>query len=475
MITDSLFDHIVTTDELLAATGAEAWLTAMLDAEAALAQAEAVTGVIPPEAAEAIEAASKPENFDVASIARQARNGGNPVIPLVEALSTLVGEAGRNWVHWGATSQDILDTAAVLVSRRAGQVIVDDLDRLAGACASLAEAHRGSLMTGRTLLQPALPTTFGFKVCGWLLGVTDSADMLEPALESLPAQLGGAVGTLASLGPQGPAVVEAFARVLGLRVPIMSWHSVRVPIVALSSALAVAAGTSAKISGDIALLMQAEVAEASEPGSRGRGGSSTLPHKRNPVGAAAVGAAARRSAVLAGAMLESLVGEHERHLVSWPVEWQTLSDLLALAGGAVSRTVETVAGLEVNPTRMAINVDARAGTLLSERVAVNLAARIGRSAAKEAVAHALEHSAGPGSSEVLDALLDDPSVAAVTSRAELEGLLDASGYLGSASLWIDRALEFHGARGGRVRARWVEPSRLYEHDDGRGRPERERS
>lgn len=475
MISDSLFDLIVTTDELLAATGAEAWLAAMLDAEVALARAEAAVGVIPAEAATAIEVVSKPHNFDLASIARDARNGGNPVIPLVEALTALTSEAGRDWVHWGATSQDILDTAAALVARRAGCIVLDDLARLAQACAFLAEAHRGSLMTGRTLLQPALPTTFGFKAAGWLLGATDSADMLEPALEHLPAQLGGAVGTLASLGSAGPAVVEAYAGILGLRVPIMPWHSVRTPIVSVSCALAVCAGISAKISGDVAMLMQSEVAEAFEPGGRGRGGSSTLPHKRNPVGAAAVGAAARRSATLAGGMFESLVGEHERHLVSWPVEWQTLGDLLALAGGAVSRTVETVTGLEVDTARMATNTRSLSGMLLSERVALTLAPRLGRSAAKEAVARAVDRSADRSAAAVAAALIGDPSVAAVSSRDELEVLLDAGGYLGSADLWIDQALEAHGARHWRVRAESVGPNSQHREGNLMSYPDSERS
>ncbi len=418
----------------------------MLDAEVALARAEAATGVIPVAAAGSIEAAAKPENFDLASIARGARSGGNPVIPLVDALTALVDDAGRDWVHWGATSQDILDTAAVLVAKSAGRIIVRDSERLSGACAALAETHRGSLMTGRTLLQPALPTTFGLKAAGWLLAVIDGADTLESALDSLPAQLGGAVGTLASLGSNGPAVVEAYAGLLGLRAPAMPWHGARAPMVSVSNALAVVAGTSAKISGDIALLMQAEVAEASEPGGSGRGGSSTLPHKRNPVGAAAVGAAARRCAVLAGGMLESLAGEHERHLVSWPVEWQTLGDILALAGGAVSRTAETVAGLEVDVAAMAANVFLRAGSLLSERAVLHLATSLGRADAKRAVAGALARSSSTGSSDMVDELLADPGVAGVCNRADLEALFDAGGYLGATDVWVDRAIESYQAR-----------------------------
>jgi len=210
--------------------------------------------------------------------------------------------------------------------------------------------------------------------------------------------------------------------------------------VALSSALAIAAGTSAKIAVDVALLMQAEVAEVSEPAAPGRGASSTLPHKRNPVGAAAVGAAAKRCAALAGSMFESLSGEHERSLVAWPVEWQTLGDLLALAGGAVARSAETVNGLEVDVTAMKANLTGRAGALLAENVSLALTGRLGRQASRNAVAKALAASADGSTHAVAAALLADPAVAAASTLGELSGLLDPGGYLGSASVWIDRVL-----------------------------------
>lgn len=440
MTAGNLFDRIVTTDRLLAATGGEAWLTAMLDAEVALARAQADTGVIPHEAAAAIEAASRSQDFDVTAIAEDARLGGNPVIPLVETLRTKVAEAGKDWVHWGATSQDILDTAAVLVARRSGRMILEDLARLAAGCATLADEHRDSLMTARTLLQPALPTTFGAKAAGWLFATIESRSMLAGSLDGLPAQLGGAGGTLASLGSVGPAVVEAYSARLGLKVPLMPWHAVRTPLVALSSSLAIVAGTSAKIAVDVALLMQAEVAEASEPAAPGRGASSTLPHKRNPVGAAAVGAAAKRCAALAGSMFGSLSGEHERSLVAWPVEWQTLGELLALAGGAVARSAETVHGLEVDVTTMKANLTARAGALLAENVSLALTGRLGRQASRGAVAKALAASADSSVHAVAAALLAEPDVAAASTLAEVSGLLDPGGYLGSASVWIDRVL-----------------------------------
>jgi 3-carboxy-cis,cis-muconate cycloisomerase len=445
--TDELFAHIVTTDELLAATGDEAWLAAMLDAEAALARAEAAVGVIPEAAAAAISAACRPGGFDVALIGRDARGGGNPVIPLVARLTEAVAPPGRDYVHWGATSQDILDTAAVLVARRAGDLIAADLDRLAAGGASLADRHRATLMTGRTLMQPALPITFGLKAAGWLEGVTHCREALGSALCGLAAQLGGAAGTLASLGPDGPPVLAAFAAELALPEPVMPWHSCRQRMAALAGALAMAAGTAAKISGDIALLMQQEVGEASEPAEPGRGGSSTLPQKRNPVGAAAVGAAARRAIALVGLYYEGLAGEHERHLTSWPIEWQSLGELLALAGGAVARTAETVEGLEVDAEAMAERADGLAGILLSERLSLELARRMGRPAARTAVADATRRADGPTAGAFAAALLSDPDVAAVLTSSELDEILEPRGYLGANDVWIDRTLARH--RGGR--------------------------
>jgi 3-carboxy-cis,cis-muconate cycloisomerase len=445
--TDELFAHIVTTDELLAATGDGAWLAAMLDAEAALARAEARAGVIPASAAESIVAACRPDGFDVAEIGRAAREGGNPVIPLVAALTEAVAPEARDFVHWGATSQDILDSAAVLVARRAGELIQSGLDRLGAGCADLADRHRDTLMTGRTLLQPALPITFGLKAAGWLDAVTESRSSLARSLSGLTAQLGGAAGTLASLGSDGPAVVTAFAAELGLPEPVMPWHSSRQRMAALAGAVATAAGTAAKISGDVALLMQQEVAEASEPARPGRGGSSSLPQKRNPVGAAAVGAAARRAIALVGLYYEALAGEHERHLTSWPVEWQSLGDLLCLAGGAVWRTAETVAGLEVDITAMEQRAESLAGVLLAERVSLVLAPRLGRAPARSAVREAGLRARGSTAAAWAESLLSDPAVAAVLPAAELAGLLDPRGYLGASNAWIDRALAGYDEEG----------------------------
>lgn len=433
-----LFGPGVTTDELLAATGDQAWLGAMLEAEAALAAAQADLGVVPAGAAEAIAAVCRTASFDTGRIGRDAREGGNPVIPLVAALTAAVGADAGRWVHWGATSQDILDTAAMLVAQRTTAIIDAKLRSLGDASAALAVEHRSTVMIGRTLLQAALPITFGLKAAGWLAGVDAATAALRQAREGLAVQLGGATGTLASLGTEGPAVVARFAAHLGLAQPVLPWHGSRQRIAVLAGALGTVAGTCAKISGDVALLAQNEVGEAAEPAAPGRGGSSTLPHKRNPVGAAAVNAAARRALALVPVLQGSLLAEHERAVGAWQAEWESLSDLLALAGGAAARTAETVAGLEVHPEAMAANLAATGGVLLAERVVMELSGLAGRAEARAAV----EAAAAAGGS-FSEALAAQPVIAAHLSTDRLCALLDPAGYLGATDVWIDRALGGH--------------------------------
>jgi 3-carboxy-cis,cis-muconate cycloisomerase len=444
---------LVVSDAMAAVTADEAWLQAMLDAEAALAWAEEAAGVVPAGTAGRIAAACRAERFDPAELGRQARAGGNPVIPLVAALTRAVGGDAGGWVHWGATSQDILDTAQMLVSVRALSVIDRALTDLAAACAAQAEAHRRTLMAGRTLLQQALPVTFGLCAAGWLTGVVGARAGLRAAGSALPAQLGGAAGTLASLGDHGPAVVAAFADHLGLAEPVLPWHTARQPVAALAAALGVVAGTAAKVSGDVALLMQTELAEVSEPAEPGRGGSSTLPHKRNPVAAAAVGSAARQATALVPVLLGALVAEHQRPVGAWQAEWEPLSRLLALAGSAGEQTAMTVAGLEVHVGAMRANLDRTGGLLLAERVTLALAVRtddgtpVGRPAARSAVEHACRSALASGR-DLADALADDPLAGRLLPAAQIRELLDPVGYLGSTDVWIDRALAAHAASDG---------------------------
>lgn len=454
-----LLRAVVVTDEMAEVTGDGAWLRALLDAEVALARAEADVGVIPVAAADAIAAAaSEPGRFDPAALGRAARGGGNPVIPLVDALGAAAGaEAAeaRAWVHWGATSQDIMDSAQMLVAQRALVPIGAALTSLADACAAQAEEHRHTLMAGRTLLQQALPITFGLQAAGWLAGTLDAADQVRAASGQLSAELGGAAGTLASLGSDGPETLARFAHHLGLPAPVLPWHTARQRVAGLAGALATALGTAAKISGDVALLMQTEVGEVFEPAGAGRGGSSTLPHKRNPVAAAAVATAARQGLALLPVLYGSLVAEHQRPVGAWQSEWESLSQLLALAGSAVAQTAETVAGLEVHADAMRANLDLTRGLLVSERVSLALASAtdgsgrvVGRPAAKAAVEAASKRVVASGRT-LAEELADDETVTAALGAAELAELLDPAGYLGSTEVWIDRALgAWHASRVG---------------------------
>jgi 3-carboxy-cis,cis-muconate cycloisomerase len=423
------FDAIFVPDAMREAVSDTAWLQALLDTEAALAHAQARAGVIPSEAAAAIGDACRAERFDAAAIGRAGRGPGNPVAPLVSALvEALPDEAGR-YVHWGATSQDVLDTAAMLVARRALDPIRAELGGAAGACAALADRHRDTLMAARTLMQQALPTTFGLKAAGWLDALLDAADAL-PA--NLPVQLGGAAGTLAALGDSGLAVLRELAAELGLEEPRLPWHASRGRVAALGAALAIAAGTAAKIALDVELLAQTEVGEVTS----GTGGSSAMPHKRNPVEAVRARACARRAQAAAGLLIGS-VGEHEheRAAGAWHAEWEPLSEALALAGGALAAAREMLEGLEVHPDRMRANLEP---ALAAEHAMVLLAERVGRPEAKLLVAAAAKRSIAGGRT-FREELLQD----ALLEPHEVDRALDPAAYLGSASALIDRALERH--------------------------------
>ena len=434
-----IFDAIVTTDELRAVTDDRAWVQAMLDVESALARVEAQLGVIPEEAAQAIGAGCDASLVDLEALSRSARAGGNPVIPLVATIRAALPDSARDWVHWGATSQDVLDTAAMLIVARSIPLIDADLAQLAAGCASLAGAHRSTPMVGRTLLQHALPITFGQKAAGWLVAVLDVRAGLLAVRPRLAVQLGGAVGTLASLGDAGPAVLGALSQALGLTEPVLPWHTDRTRVAEVAAALGLVSGVGAKIAWDVALMTQTEVAEVQEPGAPGRGGSSTLPHKRNPVAAAAVGAAERHTTALVGVLLAAMVQEQERAVGAWPAEWPALGSLLRLSGGIAARVRETVVGLEVSPDAMARNLSRTGGVLLSERVVLSLTPSIGRDAALAAVQGAGERCSASGGS-FADELLADPAIGDRLSVAAISQLLDPAGYLGSAEVFVDRAL-----------------------------------
>jgi 3-carboxy-cis,cis-muconate cycloisomerase len=428
---DGLFDAIFVPAAVREAVSDRAWLQALLDAEAALARSEAQAGLIPVEAAEAIGAAAQAERFDLEELGLAGRRVGNPAEPVVRALSEAAGDAGR-YVHKGATSQDIVDTGAMLVARRALGPVLADVDGVADACASLARRYRSTPLAGRTLLQQALPTTFGLKAAVWLVAVLEArARLVSVRDERLAAQLGGAAGTLASLGPSGLDVARLYAHDLELAEPVVPWHTNRTRLAELGAALDLVAGTLAKIALDVALLAQTEVAEVAEPVGDGRGGSSTLPHKRNPIGSTLAGACARGVHAAAGVLAGGLAQEHERAIGAWHAEWRALTEALALTGGAASWMREALEGLEVDEERMRANLDATGGLLMAERVSGLLAERLGRLAAHDLVQEAAQ------APSFRDALLEH------LSEAEIDEALDPAGYLGSAEPFVDRALAYY--------------------------------
>jgi 3-carboxy-cis,cis-muconate cycloisomerase len=352
------FGPLFVPEPLRKAVADEAWLEAMLEVERALANAEAAAGVVPADAAAAIAEACVPGLFDIDALSEEGHSPGNPVEPLVRALRTQVGGDAARWVHFGATSQDVLDSAAMLVARKALRSIREQVDGVAAACARLAEAYRDTPMAGRTLLQQAVPTTFGLKAAGWLDGVVEARASLTAVV--LPAQLGGAAGTLAPLGEQGVEVLRLFAEELELAEPTVPWHAQRAPIRRLAGALAGTAAASAKIGLDVVLLAQTELGEVSE----GSGGaSSTMPNKRNPVQAVLARACARGVRAQVAVLV---AGEHEleRAAGAWQAEWGALSEALALTGGASAAIRECLDGLEVHTDRMRANMTP---DLLAER------------------------------------------------------------------------------------------------------------
>ena len=420
-----------------------AHLQGMLDFEAALARAEAKTGVIPAAAVAPITAQCDAALYDLGAIAEGAARSGNTAIPLVKVLTAMVAaqdKAAAGYVHWGATSQDAMDTGLVLQLRSAIALIEANLKTLSEALAALAQKHRQTPMVGRTWLQHALPITFGLKAAGWLDAVErHRARIAELKPRLLVLQFGGAAGTLAALGDKGVAVAEALAAELKLDLPAMPWHGARDRVVELGAVLALLTGSLGKMARDIGLLMQTDVAEVFEPAGEGRGGSSTMPHKRNPVGAAAVLAAATRVPHLAGSLLSGMVQEHERGLGGWHAEWQALPELVQLSAGALANMVEVINGLEVQPERMRTNLDATHGLIMAEAVAMALGAKLGKQEAHHLVEAASKRAVAE-KRHLRDVLAEDQAAMQHLKGEGLDQLFDPLGSTGVAITLIDRVL-----------------------------------
>ncbi len=431
-----LFDPLLARGAVREAVADHAWVRALLDVESALAVAGATTGLVPGDAAARIVRACGSLGIDVAELGHAATATGTPVVPLVRMLEEAAGSKAGRFVHRGATSQDVMDTAMVLVARRAVDLLVSDLSAAASAAEDLAERHRDTVLAGRTLLQQAVPTTFGLKAAGWLLGLDGSRERLQRVRDALPAQLGGAVGTLSVAGPDGSAFLAAFAAELGLATPVLPWHTVRLPVADLAGAVGATAGVLAKVALDVVLLAQSEVGEVFE-GLPGRGGSSTMPHKRNAIAAVAARAAARRAPGLVATLLASMEQEHERAAGAWHAEWVPLSDLLSTVGSAAAWTADCLAHLQVDAERMRVNVHATRGLPGAEAVVEVLAGDLGRGAAHDLVAAAVS-AAREQDRDLAALLLEQQPVAVRLSGDELAVLLRPGA--GAAGVLVDRAL-----------------------------------
>ncbi|BAU74523.1 3-carboxy-cis,cis-muconate cycloisomerase [Metapseudomonas furukawaii] len=443
---NQLFDTYFTAPAMRAIFCDQGRVQGMLDFEAALARAEARVGLIPREAVAPIEAACRAELYDFSALAVAIATAGNSAIPLVKALGKRIAAASpeaERYVHLGATSQDAMDSGLVLQLRAALNLIEADLAALGDALALQAERHADTPLAGRTWLQQATPVTLGMKLAGVLGAVTRHRQRLaelKPRLLCL--QFGGASGSLAALGEQAWPVAEALAIELRLNLPDQPWHTQRDRLVELASLLGLIAGSLGKLGRDLSLLMQTEAGEVFEPAAPGKGGSSTMPHKRNPVSAAVLIGAATRAPGLVSTLFAAMPQEHERSLGLWHAEWESLPELCCLVSGALQQALLVVPGLEVDAPRMRRNLELTQGLVLAEAVSIELAQRIGRDAAHHLVEQCCRQAVKEGAH--LRAVLGaNAEVTAQLSAAELDRLLDPAHYLGQARRWVDRALAEH--------------------------------
>jgi 3-carboxy-cis,cis-muconate cycloisomerase len=416
----------------------------MLDFESALATAEAISGVIPWSAVGPIKNACRAESFDIAELAEAATRSGNLAIPLVKALTANVAKAdaeAARYVHWGATSQDVIDTAAMLTLREGIDVLLADLDRAITGFADLARKHRDTPIVARTWLQHALPMPFGLKLAEYAAALHRSKLRVKRMRkETLALQFGGAAGTLAALGDKGLQVAEGLGLKLNmLPVPEAPWHTHRDRIAEAASAFAIISGSCGKIARDVSLMMQTDVGEAFEPAGAGRGGSSTMPHKRNPVAAASALGAATMAPNLAATIFAAQVQDHERSAGPWHAEWPTLPALMLVTSGALAAIVDLAEGLEVDAARMRANLDATHGLIMAEAVTFALAEQIGKSDAHHLI-EAASKKAISDQKHLRDVLIDDSKVTAHLDAKQIAALFEPMAYQGVSQELIDRLL-----------------------------------
>jgi 3-carboxy-cis,cis-muconate cycloisomerase len=443
LLSSSLLGPLFSSAAMRAIVGDKARLQRMLDFEAALARAEAEAGVIPVKAVASIVQACKAGHFDIAKIGEDAVAAGNVAIPLVKALTAEVAEKDSDaarYVHWGATSQDVIDTALVIELRAAIDALTADLDRAIAALSAQAKRHKKTPAVARTWMQQALPMPFGLKLAGYAAALSRARERLQRLRqENLVLQFGGATGTLAALGGKGLDVTKRLAKELKLPAPEAPWHSHRDRLAEVAGALAILCGTCGKIARDVALLMQTEVGEAFEPAEAGRGGSSSMPHKRNPTAAAVALAAATMAPQLAATIFAAQVQEHERALGGWQAEWPTFPALELVTSGALRAIVDIAEGIEIDAGRMRENLDLTHGLIMAEAVSVALAGKIGKQAAHKLVEEASKK-AVKEKRHLRDVLSDDKHVTTKLGKAEFAKLFEPENYMGMAGDFIDRLL-----------------------------------
>jgi 3-carboxy-cis,cis-muconate cycloisomerase len=439
-----LIDSLASTEPLAEIFSDRSILQAMLDFEVALARVEARLGIIPQSAAESIAAAANPDAFDMAALSRNTLRAGTYGISLAKALTEIVRSkdtAAAGFVHYGATSQDVSDTALILLLKQAEPLIDSDLIRAEQALRKLSEQHQHTPMVGRTLLQAAPPITFGLKAAGWLAALQRGRRRLgESFAQALVVQFGGAVGTLAAIGDKGPVVAQELAGELGLICPDAPWHTHRDRLATLVCACGVVTGSLGKIARDVSLLMQSEIGEAAEPESQGRGGSSTMPHKRNPIGCAVTLAAANRMPGLVASYLSAMVQEHERAVGGWQSEWPTVAAAIQATGVASASVAEITEGLSVDSARMRENLAATWGTIYAEKAMILLTAKLGRDKAHQLLEKATRKAASQHC-QLVEVLAEMPEVTKHLNPTTIERLDVPEDYLGSADAFRLRQME----------------------------------
>jgi 3-carboxy-cis,cis-muconate cycloisomerase len=438
-----LYGELFADGEMTAAMSDRALLHGMLGFEAMLASALEAEGIAPEGTALTVARQCDPDLYDIAALGRAATLAGNPAIPLVKALTARVAATApeqAKWVHHGATSQDVIDSGHVHVLGRGLELIGLRLGRLIHAMGSLLEAHRATPMIGRSFLQQAVPISFGVKTALWLDPLLESRSILRDILEAPVVQLAGAAGTLAALGEDGDRVQARFVELTqGARPSLVPWHGQRHRIVRLASELGILTGNLGKIARDVSLMAQTEIGELAEPETPGKGGSSAMPHKRNPVLCTLILAASQRAPGLVATLFAAMPHEHERALGGWHAEWPTLPELFRVAGSALAQMVTLIEGLQVFPERMRANIDLTRGLVMSERVSAALAAAIGKAQAHHLLEEASRACLADGR-HLREVLTGMPAVTAHIEAAALADLFDPTTYRGAADAIIDRVL-----------------------------------